>query len=123
MLPKKGGTAKVNQDLAEQLEESKRMAEEEAQGLRVVRSNDKKKMQAQSKLVTDDRFGQLFQDDKFKIDRQSAEYRLLHPSETALERNAKMRGDVEEEDDDDDLDHFDAVEVCVSWGVFRVRLL
>ena len=88
MLPKKGGAAaKVNKEFADQLEESKRIAEEEASGLRTVRSNDKKKIAAQSKLISDDRFGKLFQDEKFAIDRGSSEYKLLHPSESALDRN------------------------------------
>eukprot|EP00281_Chroomonas_sp_CCMP1168_P018798 CAMPEP_0206228282 /NCGR_PEP_ID=MMETSP0047_2-20121206/9088_1 /ASSEMBLY_ACC=CAM_ASM_000192 /TAXON_ID=195065 /ORGANISM="Chroomonas mesostigmatica_cf, Strain CCMP1168" /LENGTH=577 /DNA_ID=CAMNT_0053651519 /DNA_START=41 /DNA_END=1771 /DNA_ORIENTATION=+ len=110
VLPQKT-KPKVNKEFAEQLEQSRAKVQADIAETGKIKSGDKKRLSAQSKVLTDDRFSAMFQKEAFQIDKGSNEYRLLHPSETAAERRVRD-GDDEGDDDDDDvaLDHFDAVE-------------
>eukprot|EP00960_Hanusia_phi_P056273 763211-Hanusia_phi.AAC.2 len=103
-IARKEPLPKVNRELVEKIMQGKEEESKEEEGQnKKVRPTDKKKVASQSRLLQDDRFKALFEKPEFQIDKESSEYKLLHPSEAAMDRNAKR---AEEEDGGE---HFDEI--------------
>ncbi|EKX53283.1 hypothetical protein GUITHDRAFT_64390, partial [Guillardia theta CCMP2712] len=101
-IARKEPLPKVNRELAEKIMSSKEEEGKDEAAAKKVRSTDKKKLASQNKLLEDDRFKALFEKPEFQIDKESNEYKLLHPSEAALERNARR-------EEEDGGEHFDEI--------------
>ncbi|QDZ25577.1 nucleolar protein 10 [Chloropicon primus] len=90
---------KINARLASKLQEDKEKEEEEEE------EGGDKASQPKS-LLDDDRFASLFKDERFKIDEESEEYRMLHPNAptTKKPRFAKEDESSDEEEQEGDED-------------------
>ena len=77
---------KVNARLATKLLEDKE---------KDVDENEKKAEEQPKSLLDDDRFASLFKDDRFKIDEESEEYRVLHPNAPTTQKPRKPNFDDE----------------------------
>merc|ERR1712215_173742 len=78
--------------------------------------DSKKKKKGSGELLEDERFGALFTDDRFEVDKEDENYRLINPVVSKLDKDKKKEferkygvkeSDIEIDDDEEEEDSSD----------------
>jgi len=79
--------------------------------LKMDEEDSKKKKKGSGELLEDDRFGALFTDDRFEVDKEDENYRLINPVVSKLDKDKKKEFErkygVKESDDEKNSDDSD----------------